>query len=224
MTRATASAPANDERPFAAIEALCRNGHYASGATIVRQGSRVDGILVNRSAALRLVHTRPGGRVFSFGLVASGRVIGLTELMVGAEHQLTVEVAEGGEVGYVPRDALVAHLLSDPAAAFEMLARASQEAQRYLAECCAVADTPSRERLLTILGEYAASHGEPCNDGTRLKVPLTVQGLAERVGCSRQWTSAMLREMSATGLIRRDRGWIIVTRLNTAPNALTLVR
>lgn len=222
MALARTSVPVNDDRPFAAIEALCRNGFYAAGATIVHQGGRVDGILVNRSASLRLVHTRPGGRVFSFGLAAAGRVIGLTELMIGAEHQLTVEVAQGGEVGYVPRDTLVAHLRSDPAAAFEMLARASQEAQRYLAECCAVADTPSRERLFTILGEYAASHGEPCHDGTRLKVPLTVQDLAERVGCSRQWTSAMLREMSATGLIRRDRGWIIVTRAITSSRSHAL--
>jgi len=64
---------------------------------------------------------------------------------------------------------------------------------------------------MSALVELGRIYGLPAEAGLRIPVPLTVQMLADKVGCSRQWASRLLGELEAAGKLRRNRGWITLT-------------
>jgi len=70
------------------------------------------------------------------------------------------------------------------------------------------ARVPTGERLLSALAELARVYGLPAEAGLRIPVPLTVQMLADKVGCSRQWASKLLGELESAGKLKRNRSWI----------------
>ena len=67
---------------------------------------------------------------------------------------------------------------------------------------------PSGERLMSALIELSRIYGVPADSGLRIPVPLTVQMLADKIGCSRQWASRLLGELEAAGKLKRNRSWI----------------
>jgi CRP-like cAMP-binding protein len=70
------------------------------------------------------------------------------------------------------------------------------------------AKVPTGERLMSALVEMGRIYGVPAESGLRIPVPLTVQMLAEKIGCSRQWASKKLGELEAAGKLERNRSWI----------------
>jgi CRP-like cAMP-binding protein len=61
---------------------------------------------------------------------------------------------------------------------------------------------------MSALIELGNVYGVPAEAGLRIPVPLTVQMLADKVGCSRQWASKLLGELEAAGKLKRNRSWI----------------
>jgi CRP-like cAMP-binding protein len=61
---------------------------------------------------------------------------------------------------------------------------------------------------MSALVELGRVYGVPAESGLRIPVPLTVQMLADKIGCSRQWASKTLGELEAAGKLKHKRGWI----------------
>jgi len=70
---------------------------------------------------------------------------------------------------------------------------------------------------MNLLREFGQNCGHPIDDGVRIRIPLTVQDLADKIGCSRQWTSKLLGKLQTARLIERNQGWIILVTDRTKP-------
>ena len=145
--------------------------------------------------------------------MASG-IFGLTEIMSGAPHGLTVETLAPTELEYIPREAFAALLLEHTQLAANLLKYVSKEFKQMQSELCAAADgVPLSERLLSRFRELAALHGEPVAGGKLLRLSLTVQDIADNLGCSRQWASKLLVDIENKGLIARRGRRLIVSNI-----------
>jgi CRP-like cAMP-binding protein len=187
--------------------------YYAKGTVVVEQGEPAPGLFINRSAYLRLVHVQAGGKMAAVSLLGPGRMLGLAEIILGTLHQHRCEVVAAGMVELLPKREMARLILDNPSIAVEMLIQASQQIFDQTEDMCRLPSSSSEERLLHSLRGFSVAGGGVVSGGLPL---LTVQELADSIGCSRQWTSKILGEMAGRGVIRRDGRRITLTPKNRA--------
>lgn len=159
-----------------------------------------------------MFHLTAVGKVTSLGLFSNGGVLGLSEILTGDEYRTNAEVLENSRLDYVAKKQFMQLLLDHPAAAVRLLKRTCHDMQRFLTELYQTAGKlPLDERLLHVLLDLCKTCGHSTSDGIKLQLSFTVQDLADRIGCSRQWASGLLRNLQAQGLIQRKGGWITLT-------------
>jgi len=192
--------------------ALARTHHYDPGMTVVRQGEPARGIFLIRSGLVRMCFVAESGRKLAVRMAKSTGILALTETISGATHGLTVETLAPTELEYIAREPFLGLLLEHPQLAVNLLKDIGKEFEQLHTELYATAvDVPLSERLLHRLKELAATRGEPVPEGILVRLPLTVQDLADMLGCSRQWTSKLLADVENEGLVKRRGRRFIVT-------------
>lgn len=177
--------------------------YYDRGTTIAKQGEAAQGVIVNLSARIKLEHFHSTGKCTAVSFVQPGGVIGLAQILLGSRYQRRVTVVEAGEVEYVPKREMVQFILGYPSVAIEMLVLASQQHQELLEDLCRLSADPPEQRLVRTLMEFAEPDAETRRGEVHLQLPVTVQDVADRIGCSRQWTSKILTDLEDRGWIRR---------------------
>jgi CRP-like cAMP-binding protein len=190
----------------AAIEAR----RYGPTSTLFHQGDAADGLYVVRSGLVRLLHLSPGGKAAVVQVVTTSSILGLIEAIIGKPWLLSAQAVEESLIDFLPRRPFVRLLLEHSNLAVELLIRVTQELADLQRRLCEATESPLRERLLHRLQEFAGPCGVTTSGGVLLDVPLTVQDLADSLGCTRQWTSRLLGDMEHEGLIvRRGRRWVL---------------
>jgi len=192
--------------PKKALDKLCactQTQFYSKDASIFRQEEPARGVFLVHQGWVKLYHLRPSGRSAIVNLVGRSGLVGLPEVVAGSLYQLNAVALEKCVLEFFPRHTFVAFLLQHPQVAVELLIRASEEIGRLTAILCESTErlSPSK-RLLHALEElWNHEEGGPSGEAP---FHLTVQDLADRIGCSRQWTSKLLKELAEKGLILRQ--------------------
>lgn len=185
---------------------------YSQGVALFLQGEEAGGLFIVRSGWVKLFHLTAVGKVRSLGLFSNGSVLGLPEILTGDEYRTSAEVLEDSRLDYVAKKQFMQFLLDHPAAAVRLLRKGCQDMQRFLTELYqTVGEVSLDERLLHVLLDLCKTCGHSADGGIKLQLSFTVQDLADRIGCSRQWASGLLRDLQAQGLIQRKGGWITLT-------------
>jgi CRP/FNR family transcriptional regulator len=180
---------------------------YPRGDIIFRQGEHAHGLFILRSGWAKLFHLTPAGKAVTLGLIGPGRILGLTEIVTGSPYLVSAETLDESDVEYIEKQRFLIFLLENPRLAVEPLTTVSQEARKFLTQLCEMAGKlPTVQRLLHTLQDLAKTCGHKTDDGIRLKLPFTVQDLADSIGCSRQWASKLVNELEDQGLIKRKEG------------------
>jgi len=156
--------------------------------------------------------TRDGRRVVS-GIAGPGTALGLLAVISGASYRFGAETLEDSELEYVPGDLFLGILSRNPLLAIDLLRAVGEQSQRSEDGHDTPGEKlPSAQRLLKSLEALADTCGKVGQDGIRLQVPMTVQDLADRIGCSRQWTTKLLNALEARHVLSRQQGWIVLMR------------
>jgi CRP-like cAMP-binding protein len=185
---------------------------YNPDVTVFRQGEQAHGLFIVRSGSIRLAYISTEGRSLALGLVGPSGILGLAEIMTGIQYSVSAETLEESDLEYVEKQQFLAFLAKNPIVAVELLRMLSHQLQRFQTELCEVAGRlPSTQRLLHTLQDFSETCGLATREGVRIRLCLTVQDLADRIGCSRQWTSKLLHDLESQGLIHRRGGWITLT-------------
>ena len=182
---------------------------YSRGVTVFWEGDKATGLFVIRSGWLRLSHVTSEGKAVNLGFVGPGGILGLNEVMSDCCFATNAEVLDECELEFIQKRQFLPLLESNPKLAVVLLSVVSREAQKSTAEICAVVGRkPLEERLLSKLQELAAACGRPTAHGIRIKLPFTVQELADSIGCSRQWATRLLKTLQQQDRILRQGSWI----------------
>lgn len=182
---------------------------YGRGVSVFRQGDDPLGLFLMCTGWMKLVYLAPHGKAATVALAGPGTLVGLREVLTNDPYDVSAEVIETTELAYLRRVEFLRLVEQQPQVSLAMLVAVSRVNGGLLAELCEnVAKLPSMDRLLHVLQNLARRAGRAGRQGTTISLPLTVQDLADRIGCSRQWTSRLLASLEDQGLIRRRHGWI----------------
>jgi CRP-like cAMP-binding protein len=181
---------------------------YGRNSTIVRQGDPARYAYVLRRGLVQVSSVMPNGKSF-VDLMGPGSIFGIPWILTGLPHGFALTAIAECEFDQVEAPRFLRYLADRAAAALELMRHLCRQETQLVEKLVHLsARVPSGDRLMSALIEMGRIYGVPTESGLHIPVPLTVQMLADKIGCSRQWASKLLGELEAAGKLKRNRSWI----------------
>jgi CRP/FNR family cyclic AMP-dependent transcriptional regulator len=184
--------------------------HFDAGQVLLWEGEQSLALWVVLSGAVTLAFTTPGGRRATVAVLGRGGVFGEHGLSPRVVSVRPGPITSPDARALVPTSACSVHFhafrhaaASDPWMARWMAAaitRRAVQVERALARTL-VMRVP--QRLLGVLEDLAADHGDPGPNGVRIDLPLTQDLLASMVGATRESVNRALGRLEREGRVRR---------------------
>jgi CRP/FNR family transcriptional regulator, cyclic AMP receptor protein len=194
-----------------AFEEIASRHTYGRHATIARQGDDARYTHVLRRGLVEVSSALPNGKSF-LDLVGPGSIFGIPWTLAGLPHGFSLKAVAECDFDQVETQRFLKYLEERPAAALEVLRHLCRQEIQLVQDMLQLSTrVPTGERLMSALVELGRIYGIQAESGLRIPVPLTVQMLADKIGCSRQWASKTLGELEAAGKLKRNRSWITLT-------------
>ncbi len=184
---------------------------YGRNSAIVNQGDPARHAYILRRGLVQVTSLMPNGKSF-LDLMGPGSVFGVPWILTGLPHGFGFSAFEECEFDLVEAAEFLRYVEGNPGAALELMRHLSRQEIQIVRQMLSLTGrVPSSERLLAALYDLSRVRGEPGESGIRIMLPLTVQMLADRIGCSRQWASKLMGELEAQGKLRRKGSWVTLT-------------
>ena len=185
---------------------------YRKGHRLIEEGEQGDTLFIILSGRLRVFGSSPGrgprDREITYGTYGAGEYLGEISLD-GGPRSASVEAIEACQCAVVTRQTLLAHIAEHPEFALDLLAKVIRRARAATLSAKQLALNDVYGRLALLLNELAV----PQADGTRLIAErLTHQEMANRLGCSREMVSRLMKDLEEGGFVVGENGSYRVTR------------
>lgn len=184
----------------AALRVLARRGEikrYRKGHRLIEEGDQGDALYIILAGKVRVFNSGDKGRELTLGTYGAGEYIGEVSLD-GGPRSASVETIEPCECVIVTKQSLLAHIAEHPEFAFDLLAKLSRRVRAATLSAKQLALNDVYGRLVLLLNALAV----PQHDGSRLITErLTHQEVANRLGCSREMISRLMRDLETGGYL-----------------------
>lgn len=171
---------------------------YRKATILIEEGDRGDTLYIIVSGRLRAFSSAANGREITFGIYGPGEYLGEMSLD-GGPRSASVETVEASVCSVVTREVLDRFIDERPAFAFELLAKVIRRARAATLS----AKNLALNSVYGSLKQLLESAAQPRPDGTAVVGErLTHQDIANRLGCSREMVSRVMKDLE-TGLYVR---------------------
>lgn len=193
--------PSLDELPFSpALRALAERAEprrYRKGVLLIQEGDQGDTLYIVLSGRVRAFSQGDNEREITYGVYGPGEYVGEISLD-GGPRSASVITVEPTACVVIPRQTLLLHIAQYPEFAFELLAKVIRRARAATLSAKQLALNDVYGRLRALLESLA----EARPDGTRqVGERLTHQDMANRLGCSREMVSRLMKDLEEGGYV-----------------------
>ncbi len=189
-----------DDHTLADVSCRTRRYSFRPGQQIMLEGEQPPGLFVVLQGRVRLSCTAPDGREQVLDMVGPGEIFNMVPIFDGQPNYTNARAMSPVRCLLLPGKDLLALLRAHPDLALAVLGEMAGQLRELvrLVEDLAFRSVRARlaRQLLTEAAEGAAE--------------LTQQELAERAGTVREMAGRALRRLSQEGLVRLERGRVIV--------------
>ncbi len=194
-----ASPPGPDALP-SPLRSLAARGlprKYPKGMLLIQEGDQGDTLFIIVSGRVKAFSSDDRDREIVYGIYGPGDYFGEMSLD-GGPRSASVMTLEPTRAVVITRVTLLAHIAANPEFALELLSRVIHRARVATRSARSMALLDVYGRVVQLLDSLA----EPQADGTRLIAErLTHADIANRVGCSREMVSRLLKGLERGGYI-----------------------
>ncbi len=171
---------------------------YPAHALLIQEGDQGDNIYLVLSGRLRVFSSDNRGKEITLGVYGAAEYVGEMSLD-GGPRSASVETLEPTVCAVVTRQLLREHIAAHPDFAFDLMSRLIRRARLATESARSLALIDVYGRLTRLLDELAS---EQLPDGSR-RVPLRIthQEIANRVVCSREMVSRLLKDLEQGGYL-----------------------
>ncbi|MEJ6006186.1 Crp/Fnr family transcriptional regulator [Paucibacter sp. AS339] len=166
---------------------------YRRGTVLIEEGSQGDCLYLVLSGSLRVYGCDARGREVTYGIYGVGEYVGEMSLD-GGLRSASVITEDAARCVMLARTSLLAHIAEHPEFAFELLTKVIRRAR---------AATLSTKQLALndVYGRLRALLETSSEDGA--DIHLTHQAMAQRLGCSREMVSKLVKDLELGGYLIR---------------------
>jgi CRP/FNR family cyclic AMP-dependent transcriptional regulator len=193
-----------------ALRALARRGEvrrYRKNTLLIEEGDQGDTLYLILAGRLRSYAIGDKGREITYGIYGPGEYLGEMSLD-GGPRSANVITLEASSCVVITRTTLQRHIAEHPEFAFELIAKVIRRARAATLSAKQLALNDVYGRLVLLLNSLAVAQA----DGTPVVgEKLTHQEMANRLGCSREMVSRLLKDLAAGGYVRsaEHRVWLL---------------
>ncbi len=181
---------------------------YRKGTLLIQEGDQGDTLFIILSGRLRAFSTGDNDREITYGAYGAGEYIGEMSLD-GGPRSASVITLEASVCAVVSRRTLERFIAERPDFAFELLAKVIRRARVATLNARQLALNDVYGRLKLLLGALAL----PQPDGTlRVAERLTHQEMSNRLGCSREMVSRLMKDLERGGYVSVLDARIVLSR------------
>ena len=195
----------------ASLFALAERGEirrYRKGTLLIQEGDQGDTIFIILSGRLRAFSAGENDREITYGTYGAGDYLGEISLD-GGPRSASVITLETSQCAVVSRRTLERFIAERPDFAFELLAKVIRRARAATLNARQLALNDVYGRLKLLLGALAVLQA----DGTlRVTDRLTHQDMANRLGCSREMVSRLLKDLERGGYVTVQDARLVLTK------------
>ena len=166
---------------------------YRKGVVLIEESSLGDNLYLIVSGSLRAFSSDLRGREITYGVYGPGEYVGEMSLD-GGPRSASVITEEGSRLVMVTRASLLTHISEQPEFAFELLTKVIRRARSATLSTKQLALNDVYGRLKNLVDDLT-------REGQHLA--LTHQGMAQRLGCSREMVSKLVKDLELGGYLRR---------------------
>ncbi|WP_324669975.1 Crp/Fnr family transcriptional regulator [Geochorda subterranea] len=204
-----------DEGLLATIAALLRRRHYRRGMFIFLEGEPVEAVYFIESGSVKASTMDADGREHVLNVLGPGTFFPHVGFLDGGPAPATAQALEETTVWVMERAAFYTLLTREPQMAVQMVAVLGRHIRRLHAQLREMGMQAVQARLARVLLRLARQLGEPAPAGgrpeaVRIQVHLSHQDLAGMAATTRETVSRLLARWRRAGLIRVERGYIVV--------------
>ena len=183
---------------------------YRKGTLLIQEGDQGDTIFIIQSGRLRAFSAGDNDREITYGVYGPGEYLGELSLD-GGPRSASVITLEACTCSVVGRRTLERFIGERPEFAFELLAKVIRRARTATHSARQLALNDVYGRLRALLQGVA----QPQSDGTQRVVErLTHQEMANRLGCSREMVSRLMKDLERGGYLQvQDSQFVLVKAL-----------
>jgi CRP/FNR family transcriptional regulator, cyclic AMP receptor protein len=222
---ANAAPESAPESPFPqlpeALRLLAQRGElkrYRKGHRLIEEGELGDTLFIILAGRVRVYGSSDSAgsssnngaaeREITYGTYGVGDYFGEMSLD-GGPRSASVETLEATECAVITRHTLKAHIAEHPEFAFDLLAKVIRRARAATLSTKQLALNDVYGRLVLLLNSLAV----PQADDTRLITErLTHQEMANRLGCSREMVSRLMKDLERGGYLRVELGGMVLVK------------
>ncbi|HYP26654.1 MAG TPA: Crp/Fnr family transcriptional regulator [Blastocatellia bacterium] len=187
---------------------------YPAGTELLRQGSSPHEIYLIEQGLIKLVSISDAGREVIISLRYPGWLLGAPSALVREPYPATAVTLTRCRLRRISADALIDLARTDALFSWQLHQAHSREILDHVDRVVQLGESSSIHRLRRLLRQLvsAMGSGEGRKD-IRVPMPMKHAEMARFIAVSPEHLSRLLRQLQEDGIIRRQKGWIIVSDL-----------
>jgi CRP/FNR family transcriptional regulator len=192
------------------LEKLARRQRFRANTAVFFQDDPSDSLYVMLTGSAKVFHTSEDGRDRIMTTLRAGDAFGELAMIEGEPRSATVQTLEETELLVLSRRDFEGFASEHPHVLYKLLQTMCERARRIDEDVLDLSFKDVPYRVLRVLSQLLARHGESGPDGWRIKMPLTVRDLSSMVGSNAETVGRVLDRYESEGLVRRRaENWLI---------------
>jgi CRP/FNR family cyclic AMP-dependent transcriptional regulator len=183
------------------FDAIKSTATYPKGALLFMEKQDARGAFVLCEGEVKLSISSSEGKTLIMRVAKAGEILGLMAAMSGGAYEVTAETIHPCQVAFVRREDFQRFVAKYPEASQGV---ARQMTVQYQAACeqprTVGLSASAQEKLARLLLTWSAGI-EQTKGGTRIKIPLTHEEIAEFIGTTRETVTRTLSDLKVKHLI-----------------------
>jgi CRP/FNR family cyclic AMP-dependent transcriptional regulator len=191
------SAPA-----LAAMDTIKFTGLYPKGSLLFVEGEYPRGIFILCSGRAKLTTSSTEGKTLIVKIAEAGEVLGVSATILGKTYEVSAETLEPSQLNFIKRDDFLRYLESNAEACMHTAQQLSEKyhAAQHEIRSLGLSQTTG-EKLAKMLLDWCDARGEVTPQGTRLKVLLTHEEIAQMIGTTRETVTRLLSDLKRRKIV-----------------------
>lgn len=188
------------------LATLARTRRFNPGEILFLDGDQAAGLFVIAEGQIRAYRVNSQGREQTIHTEGPGATLAEVPMFDDGPYPATAVAESPTSVLFLEKNAILAFLLRHPGVCLTALKLMAKRLRGHAALVDALALQQVGQRLARLLLDQQRDHGVPTGAGVLVKLPLSNEELAKRVGTVREVVSRTLSRLENEGLIAQQRG------------------
>ncbi len=206
---------------LADLDTMKFTGVYPKGSVLFVEGEKPRGVFILCSGRAKLTTSSSEGKTLIVKIAGPGEVLGVSASILGTDYEVSAETVEPSQVNFVSREDFLRLLSKHVDASMrtaQQLSRACQSSQREI-RSLGLSQTTS-EKLAKLILDWCVG-GEETPKGTRLKVLLTHEEIAQMIGTTRETVTRILNDFKRKKIIEIKGSTVFIPKVSQLMDMVT---